>query len=225
MKQTIASNRGRVFQNVQTLALGRRSSPWRLVTGHSMIRRQCSVRHISTSNTRRKAPFSVADDQKRIDVTAGNHHNGPNHQPLSLLPLRMILRSLMTSTVSSSPKLLAIFLPILRFLAYNETKIFNPDHNILLKYILNKSLYEQFCAGQDAEEVSKTVTGVKDIGFTGAILAYARESPTEITKDESKKSQTQSDADGKTDRDISEWLDNSLQTVRLAKAGDFIALK
>ncbi|KAJ6788826.1 hypothetical protein PWT90_05929 [Aphanocladium album] len=132
----------------------------------------------------------------------------------------MILRSLATSTVSSSPKLLAISLPVLRFLAYSNSRMFNPDHNPLLRYVLNKSLYEQFCAGQDANEVAETVARVKDIGFTGAILAYARESPTEIPKDK-----LQDEPEEKANKDISEWLENSLQTVRLARAGDFVALK
>ncbi|KAJ3475328.1 hypothetical protein NLG97_g9499 [Lecanicillium saksenae] len=98
--------------------------------------------------------------------------------------------------------------------------MFNPDHNPILRYALNKSLYEQFCAGQDADEVAETVARVKDIGFTGAILGYARETPTEMPQN-----RIQPTPEDKADKDISDWLENSLETARLARAGDFVALK
>ncbi|OAR03494.1 hypothetical protein LLEC1_07047 [Akanthomyces lecanii] len=133
----------------------------------------------------------------------------------------MIVRSLATSTVSSSPKLLAISLVLLRFLAHSKTRFLNPDHNLFLKYILNNVLYKQFCAGENAEEVEKTLAGVKKIGFTGAILAYAKEAPNEDTDDP----EMSLDPREKAERDISTWLENSLETVQLSTPGDFVALK
>ncbi len=133
----------------------------------------------------------------------------------------MILRSLATSTVSSSPKLLAISLILLRFLAHSKTKILNPDHNLFLKYVLNNVLYKQFCAGENAEEVAETLAGVKKIGFTGAILAYAKEAPNEDAEDP----EMSLDPKEKAERDISTWSENSLETVQLSTPGDFVALK
>lgn len=172
-----------------------------------------------------KASPSIETNDNSTNVAAKNERRSVQNQPLSLLPLTMIVRSLATSTVSSSPKLLAISLSLLRFLAFSNTKLLNPDHNRLLKYILNMSLYKQFCAGENAEQVAETLAGVKKIGFTGAILAYARESPNEDSEGASKSSDSKVDPDEKANKEISTWLENSLKTVQLAAAGDFVALK
>lgn len=149
----------------------------------------------------------------------------PKHQPLSLLPLQMIIRSLVTSTVSSSPKLLTASLYVLNILAHSKLRFLNPDHNKVLRYILNASLYKQFCAGENATEVAATVRQVKDIGFTGAILAYAKETPSEPDPKDLGELDAEKRAEQKANREISEWRENSLETVRLATAGDFVGFK
>ncbi|KAJ2965616.1 hypothetical protein NQ176_g10530 [Zarea fungicola] len=193
-----------------------------LDTGRSRINSQPpqNAQYFSNSSSTGKAssPEKTEERPKGHD-TVNQARKGDKHQPLSLLPLAMILRSLFTSTVSSSPKLLAVSLYLLRILAHTNVRLLDPDHNRLLRYVLNQSLYKQFCAGQDADKVAKTVAQGKHIGFTGAILAYAKESP-EHDQGSSKKTEAQN-----ADREISEWLKNSLETVRLVTAGDFVALK
>ncbi|KAF5008455.1 hypothetical protein FDECE_5287 [Fusarium decemcellulare] len=149
---------------------------------------------------------------------------GTGRAPLSVLPLTMILRSLATMIVSSSPMLLPPSLRIMGVLANSSNPIFNPDKNPLLRFFLKKTFYAQFCAGENSAEIQSTIAGLKQIGFTGVILNYARE--VVLTKD-----QANSLKDGAMETDeciqneILPWARGTLETVRLAEPGDFVALK
>ncbi|KAK0391778.1 hypothetical protein NLU13_1277 [Sarocladium strictum] len=95
--------------------------------------------------------------------------------PLSVLPLSMVLRSLATTTVSSSPMLLSPSLAIMGVLAHSTNPLLNPDRNPILRWFLKNTFYAQFCAGENAAEVRQTIARLKGIGFTGVLLGYAKE--------------------------------------------------
>ena len=172
--------------------------------------------------------------------------------PLSVLPLTSILRSLMTATVSSSPVLLPPSLRVMSLLAHTTSPVLNPDKNPLLKLVLKKTFYAQFCAGENAAEVQATIEGLKKVGFRGVILGYARE--VVMSKEESAligssaasakaaakaaapdgsytsadktiTPATAADVTNVKNPDIDAWLSGTLETVRLASASDFVALK
>ncbi|KAL7929701.1 FAD-linked oxidoreductase-like protein [Trichoderma chlorosporum] len=149
-----------------------------------------------------------------------------NRAPLSVLPLSMILRSLATTVVSSSPILLPPSLRIMVALAHAKSPILNPDRNPLLRLFLKKSFYAQFCAGENAAEVRQTVGRLKNIGFTGVILGYAKEV---VLEKSDAQAMTAANLGQETVRDIEKeinpWRDGTLETVRLADPGDFVALK
>ncbi|PHH69418.1 hypothetical protein CDD80_6746 [Ophiocordyceps camponoti-rufipedis] len=145
----------------------------------------------------------------------------PERTPLSVLPLAMVLRSLGTNALSSSRLLLPISLRVMLALAHSSNPLLSPDKNPLLRFLLKKSFYAQFCAGENAAEVRQTVARLKNIGFTGVILGYAREV---VLSDE------QVDGLGKDTSDVVEnevepWTRGTLETVNLAAVGDFVALK
>ncbi|KAK5987030.1 putative proline oxidase-like protein [Cladobotryum mycophilum] len=117
-------------------------------------------------------------------------------------------------------------LRIMVALAHSTNPVLNPDRNPLLRLFLKKSFYAQFCAGENAPEVRHTIARLKDIGFTGVILGYARE--VVLSKDEAK-SLDAAQAVEETAQDIANeinpWAEGTLETVRLAEPGDFVALK
>lgn len=146
--------------------------------------------------------------------------------PLSVLPLSTVIRTLATTTISSSKLLLPPSLAAMNVLAHTENAILNPDKNPILGWFLKKTFYAQFCAGENAAEVRSTVNGLRKIGFTGVILGYAKEVVLS-------KSQTQNltPCDQGTEKEecvqneIGPWACGTMETVRLAQQGDFVALK
>ncbi|EQL00389.1 proline oxidase PrnD [Ophiocordyceps sinensis CO18] len=144
--------------------------------------------------------------------------------PLSVLPLAMILRSLGTNVVSSSPLLLPPSLRIMAMLAHSTNPLLNPDRNRLLRYVLKKSFYAQFCAGEDAAEVGQTISRLKGIGFTGVILCYAREVVLS-DKEAGKLDKVGEETPDAIEQEIIPWTQGTLETVRLTEPGDFAAIK
>ena len=150
----------------------------------------------------------------------------PSRAPLSLLPLSMILRSLGTTLVSSSPLLLAPSLRIMAVLAHSASALLNPDRNPLLRFFIKRTFYAQFCAGEDGAEVRDTIARLKGIGFNGVILGYAKE----VVLTDKQAGQLEGAKLGEEtqtiiDNEIVPWAEGTLETVRLAEPGDFVALK
>lgn len=150
--------------------------------------------------------------------------NHPTRSPLSVLPLIMILRSLATMTVSSSPLLLPPSLHIMGILAHSNNPLLNPDRNPLLRFFIKKTFYAQFCAGENDAEVKSTVQGLKQIGFTGVILNYAKE--VVLTEGQAKSLTNGAiENDSVIKNEVMPWAQGTLKTIQLASPGDFVALK
>ncbi|RDW76042.1 FAD-linked oxidoreductase [Coleophoma crateriformis] len=146
--------------------------------------------------------------------------------PLSILPLSCVVRSLATTSISSSPVLLGPSLAIMNVLAHTQSPILSPDSNPVLRWFLKKTFYKQFCAGENAAEVKATIDGLKGIGFKGVILGYAKEVVLTDAQKANLASCGQGDAAEKCiQEEIIPWAQGTLETVRLAEPGDFVALK
>lgn len=149
--------------------------------------------------------------------------------PLSAMPTGMLLRSLFVATVSSNKFLLLPSLHLLSFFSKpNRSYLFNVDRNPVLKAILKRTLYNQFCAGETERETKMCVKQLKDLGFKGVILTYAKE----MVFDHKSKSAnlhasetTQEKAAPVHDTDIDAWRVGTLKTVDLISEGDILALK
>lgn len=147
--------------------------------------------------------------------------------PLSILPLPTILRSLAVTTLSSSPFLLPPSLALMSVLAHTTQPVLNPDRNPLLRKLIKSTFYAQFCAGENAVEVRDTMARLKGLGFSGVILGYAREV---VLTDKQIESLSTTGLEGKEMEDcvkneVIPWANGTLETVRLAEKGDYVALK
>lgn len=84
--------------------------------------------------------------------------------------------------------------------------------------LVKHTIYKQFNAGESKVEVQQSVQKIKDLGFRGVLLGYAREVLVAENQDAL--------YDGKVARaETQMWLDGTLRTVDMAQEGDFIALK
>ncbi|ORY55924.1 FAD-linked oxidoreductase [Pseudomassariella vexata] len=194
-------------------------------------------RRIQSSSRRPSPPSSSSSDASTLNAStvgtlsqthtpedaAGSAATMAKHSPLAVLPLSTVLRTLATNTISSSPVLLPPSLFIMSKLAHATNPLMNPDRNPLLRYFLKKTFYAQFCAGENAAEVRATVSGLKRIGFTGVILGYARE--VVLTQEQTLDLGASIHDEACLTHEITPWKNGTLETVKIAQPGDFVALK
>ena len=151
-----------------------------------------------------------------------------NDSALSVLPTRMLLRSLIINTISSQRFLLSPALSILSVLCKPGHNWFlNVERNPILRAIVKSTFYRQFCAGESPAETKEVVQGLRNLGLRGIILNYAKETVFDS------KNKSEQGLGGK-DREqsdvgycpyIDEWRKGALQTVDLLGKSDFLALK
>ncbi|KAF2850965.1 FAD-linked oxidoreductase [Plenodomus tracheiphilus IPT5] len=144
------------------------------------------------------------------------------------MPTTMLLRSLFIATVSSNKFLLIPSLHLLSFFAKpNRSFLFNVDRNPVLKSILKRTLYNQFCAGESEQETKECVRQLKDLGFKGVILTFAKETVFDHRSKSADLLSSEKPVETAVahDADIETWRVGTLKTVDLISAGDILALK
>lgn len=102
-------------------------------------------------------------------------------------------------------------------IAHSQNPLLSPDKNPILRFFLKNTFYKQFCAGETHAEVKKTVQSIKDLGYKGVFLCYAREVE--------KSPGANIDVEKCIQNEVLPWAEGTLATVRLASPGDFIAIK
>lgn len=157
---------------------------------------------------------------KLSPLASGSHSS--KSSPLSSLPYGVLLRSYLVAALCSSSVLLSSVLRLLSRLANSDSVFLNPDRNLFLHYLLKKTFYAHFCAGENPNEVGLVVAGLKRMGFSGIILTYAKEiSPNRHGTPELMMSYSDDDVRS----EVETWKQGTLKTVRLAGEGDLVALK
>lgn len=124
-------------------------------------------------------------------------------------------------------------LALLQLFSKSRNALLQPKTNPLLHYILKRTLYNHFCAGENHGEVTSTIRRIKAMGFRGVILTYAKEvvvdsSQSQVgtgTQQLEEAKQADVDVSPHHDKDIQAWRDGVLETVAMLSKGDFLALK
>ncbi|KAI9861331.1 MAG: proline dehydrogenase [Vezdaea acicularis] len=107
-----------------------------------------------------------------------------------------------------------------------QSGLLNTDSNPVLRWLVKRSLYKQFCAGETPKEVRATMDQLRQMGYKGVILGYAKE----IVLDKSAASglgrqEEMLEASERSIEEIESWRKGTLDTVKLAAEGDYVALK
>lgn len=105
-------------------------------------------------------------------------------------------------------------------LANSKSPILSPDRNPLLRVVIKNTFYRQFCAGETRLEVQRTLRGIKDLGFKGVFLCYARE----VESDKNAPLDTINE-DECIKQEVQPWAAGTLETVNLSAPGDFVSVK
>jgi proline dehydrogenase len=111
-------------------------------------------------------------------------------------------------------------------LAHSKSSILSPDRNPVLRYFLKKTFYRQFCAGENVGEINRTIDELRDMGFKGVMLGYAREvSLDEKFNDNMSSSEELEVEEACKQNEIIPWAKGTIETVKLVTPDDFVALK
>lgn len=189
---------------------------------HQARRPQSDMSHAHGRLSSSPAPPYVPMNQP-----TGSSPEHASSSPLSILPLPVVLRSLLVTTVSASPFLLTPALSVLSVIANSDSELLNPDQSPLLKFLMAHTIYAQFCAGETPEQVRQCVKALNSIGYAGVILGYAKErvlSEIEISS-LGRDSRIEIPNEKTQQADICDWKDATIKTVDLAGEGGFVNIK
>lgn len=116
--------------------------------------------------------------------------------------------------MSSSPVLLTLCFNILRKMLESKSFLMSIDKNPVLESILKKTFYAQFCVGEKKDEVVRNTDFARTLGYGGILFEYALEvlGGSTPTAEETK-------------QEIEVWRKGMLQSVDMAREGDFVGLK
>jgi hypothetical protein len=193
---------------------------WHLILKIRRVKYQRCSRPFSQYGQRYTAKSGIADFRESKNIHSRPPRNTEILPPLSVMPTRMLLRSLMITWILSSPRLVSASLPIMQQISYSPSWFLNPDRNPVLHHVVRRIFYDHFCAGENEEEVKNTIREMKTMGFEGVILGYAKETLVH------KYSNPESAAGSVSAEDIIEiWKRGTLETLAMLGAGDFLAIK
>ncbi|KAM0720258.1 hypothetical protein Q7P37_004394 [Cladosporium fusiforme] len=180
-----------------------------------------SARHAHTNTSHRRSMHSSPhNDQSAAypnfkspaaTASAASGVSKAEASTLAFLPLTQILRSYMITAVSSSPRLLDASSAVLRRMLESKSFLFSLEKNPLARALLYQTFYKQFCAGSTPAQVSATSKQLREQGYGGVILEFAREVLKDVESNEVE--------------DVEKWQEGMLASVSIAQAGDFIGLK
>ncbi|OJD38037.1 proline oxidase [Diplodia corticola] len=201
------------------------TTAWRIQS--TQQQRTCrSTRKITTISTERRG--SISQQQKDASKQNCTEVDPAALPPLSALPTSMLLRSVFINAISSKPFLLSPSLAILSALSKpSRSWVLNVDRNPLLHSLLKATFYKQFCAGETGGEVTQTMRRLREIGFRGTILTYAKETVFDHRTNTEHGMGIASKEDGEPAwcEEIAAWREGTLETVDLLEEGDQLALK
>lgn len=104
------------------------------------------------------------------------------------------------------------------------------NKNTILHRVMKTTFYNHFCAGENGTEVRATIGNIKDMGFKGVILTYAREVVVDASKASAETAATDREPEVSTigssnNADIEAWRQGVLETAGMVGKGDILALK
>jgi proline dehydrogenase len=129
-----------------------------------------------------------------------------------------LLRNLILGAWFSSPLLFKPGLSIMRTIANSHSPVLNPDKNPLVGAVVKLLIYNHFCAGTNKKEIDRTKVEAKQIGFSGIILCYGKETGV-------------ADIDGsqaggeRLATEVAQWRDGNIETLNMIGKGDWVGMK
>lgn len=143
---------------------------------------------------------------------------GTPARPLKSLSTSALLRSIMLSQVFARPWVASMGMKVLKRLTTSRQPFLDPDRNWVLNRVLRATLYDHFCGGWQRDQIQSCLNKVKNVGYAGVILQYARE----VVAHDLAESSSVVDI---SKQQIRQWHEGNMQTLSMLGAGDYMAIK
>jgi proline dehydrogenase len=124
----------------------------------------------------------------------------------------------MLSQIFARPWLANSGMKLLKRVAESRQPFLDPDRNPVLNKILRATLYDHFCGGWERDQILNCIKSVKNVGYAGVILNYARE----IVAHDLAASSSTVDISA---QQIQQWHEGNLQTLSMLGPGDYVGIK
>lgn len=142
---------------------------------------------------------------------------------LARLPMSTIIRSLLLGSIFRYPSLSTVGVSFMKKLTAARWKILSPDKNAVLNAIIKSLIYNQFCAGTTPNEIQKTKSRIKSLGFSGIILCYGKEIQVQTSGVNGTK--LVESVRATMEAEVNTWKDGNLNTLDMVGTGDFLGIK
>lgn len=164
--------------------------------------------------------------QKRLTTGVATKVQGtlqPSKTALSRLPNKTLLRSLVLTSLMSKNWLMRPSLAVIDAMTRSKSALLNPDRNPVLNRVLRWTIYNHFCAGSTKEQVARSMAELRQLGYQGVILGFAKE----VVLDPAEGAVHSGDAKYSPAcyRMIDEWKEANLETIRMLSPNDFLSVK
>jgi proline dehydrogenase len=130
----------------------------------------------------------------------------------------------MVTWILSSPWLVRFSIPIMQRMSQSPFWFLDPERNPILHRVVRAMFYDHFCAGENEKEVKRTISSMKEMGFEGVILGYAKETLVD-DKDVTSKEATEPNYISGFERAVEQWKRGTLETLAMLGPKDFLAIK
>ncbi|KAH8721533.1 carbapenem antibiotics biosynthesis protein card [Phaeosphaeriaceae sp. PMI808] len=173
-------------------------------------------RYVHQSSQRNVAlPASSSVHASQLLSTQSESQQASAKAVLGRLPTSTVLRSYLITAMSSSPVLLSLCFNVLRRMLDSKSYLMSIEKNPILAQLLKKTFYAQFCVGEKKDEVVRNTNFARSVlGYDGILFEYALEVLGGTTP-----------TAAETAQEIAVWRKGMLQSVDMAKEGDFVGLK
>lgn len=177
-----------------------------------------------STGSRRQSTVGIygnsADRQSDINHKTAQD-NESKRSGLKRLSTSTLLRILVLGKLFTNPFLFKPAFWALQRIASSRSRLLNADRNPLLRVLIKPLVYDQFCAGRNETEVTKTREKIKSVGYSGVILCYGRE----VVIGASNSLLSTGKLDAKRDVEIAEWRNGNLKTLDMIGTDDWLGIK
>lgn len=171
----------------------------------------CNAPNIRTSQIRLRYHCRSYTSVTSKEQNASHVPSTPSLRNLQAIPTNTLVRSLVVLSATALPARLLAFL-----IRLTKKRVVIIESVGPLRWAFKRLLYDNFCIGSHKDEIRAKTQELRRIGFTGIVLANAREA--QPTTDFHVGSVIY-------DVQCEEWVNNNLESVQQAEPGDYVGLR